>query len=165
MGENKKRVLNDQGEMMDALAFDVKRFIWLALSAIALRFLHTLAGALILTWAANAAAVSSQTTDLGTLGGTYSEARSINDSGQVVGYSTTAGDANGHAFLYTPGSGMVDIGTLGGTYSEARSINDSGQVVGYSTTAGNANGHAFLYTPGSGMMDLGTLGGTYRQAR
>ena len=53
-------------------------------------------------------------TDLGTLGGAYTDPWGINDAGQVVGYSdTTEGDF--HAFITGPdGMGMRDLGTLGG---------------------------------------------------
>jgi probable HAF family extracellular repeat protein len=71
-------------------------------------------------------------TDLGTLGGTYSRATSINDSGQVVGNSNIAGDPGNnihHAFLYSNGT-MIDLGTMGGTNSYANSINNLKQVVG-----------------------------------
>ena len=70
--------------------------------------------------------------DLGTLGGTYSFAYGINASGQVVGYSATAGDASSMPFFTYPGGPMQDLGTLGGTYSYANGINASGQVVGSS---------------------------------
>ncbi|MDN5753501.1 MAG: hypothetical protein L0H15_09500 [Nitrosospira sp.] len=83
-------------------------------------------------------------TYLGTLGGSYTYARGINDSGQVVGWSdTTGGDP--HAFITGPdGMGMTDLGTLGGSYSSAYDINDSGQVTGRSRTTGNV---MYLTTP------------------
>jgi probable HAF family extracellular repeat protein len=97
---------------------------------------------------------SKTVTELGTLGGTYSEAFGINDAGQVVGRSDTAGGVY-HAFITGPdGIGMRDLGTLGGGFSEAFGINDAGQVVGES------QGHAFITGPdGMGMRVLGTLGG------
>ena len=104
------------------------------------------------------AATTYTVTDLGTLGGTWSQANGINASGQVVGQAAgTPGDGY-HAFLYS-GSTMTDLGTLGGTDSYATGINASGQVVGYAYTPGNVSRHAFLYS-GSTMTGLGTLGGT-----
>jgi len=67
-------------------------------------------------------------TDLGTFGGTVSEAFGVNAAGQVVGYANLSGDAHAHAFLYS--GTMTDLGTLGGTFSTATSINATGQVVG-----------------------------------
>jgi probable HAF family extracellular repeat protein len=98
--------------------------------------------------------------DLGTLGGNDAVALAINDSGQIVGHSNTAGNAAVHAFSWTPTGGMVDLGSLGGTLSVALGVNAAGQVIGYSTTVGNAAVHAFSWTPAGGMIDLGTLGGT-----
>lgn len=55
---------------------------------------------------------SGATTDLGTLGGRYSDAVCINKNGQIVGKSeTVAGET--HAFLWQDGV-MTDLGTLGG---------------------------------------------------
>ena len=74
--------------------------------------------------------------DLGTLGGTTSFGRAINDKGQVTGLSTRPAKRRPHAFLWN-GSAMQDLGTLGGNFSQGRAINNKGQVTGYATTAGN----------------------------
>jgi probable HAF family extracellular repeat protein len=98
--------------------------------------------------------------DLGTLGGAEATPSAINASGEVVGYSTTAGNVAEHAFLYSNGI-MQDLGTLGGTNSYGLGINASGQVTGDSYTTTNIinpTQHAFLYSNGS-MQDLGTLPG------
>src|SRR5437773_975356 len=46
-------------------------------------------------------------TDLGTLGGTFSQGLHLNASGSVVGSSTTA-SGDEHAFVWTPQGGMKD---------------------------------------------------------
>ncbi len=103
-------------------------------------------------------------TDLGTLGGTNSQAYSINNHGQIVGVAALS---NGwmHAFMYDDGM-MSDLGTLGGTNSQANFIDDAGHMVGTADMPGE-NHHAFLATNGPAgmtMMDLFTLGGTNSEA-
>src|SRR4051794_23858086 len=71
--------------------------------------------------------------DLGTLGGTRSEAEAINSSGLVVGNAWQNADVAKHAFLYSTGV-MQDLGTLGGDNSAAHGVNDLGQIVGSSQT-------------------------------
>ena len=102
-------------------------------------------------------------TDIGTLGGTHSQATSLNDAGQATGWSYTPGNQSQRAFLYSNGT-MTEIGTLGGSYSVGLAINASGQVAGYSQTLNNNSYHAFLYSTGT-LVDLGTLGGSYSQPR
>lgn len=104
-------------------------------------------------------------TDLGTLGGNESLGAGINDSGQVVGSSTT-GTGSNHGFLWTAGgkdgvSGnpeMKDLDTLGGNTSEAAAINRLGQITGYSDVPSHptVQQHAFIYSSGA-MSDVGKL--------
>jgi probable HAF family extracellular repeat protein len=103
--------------------------------------------------------------DLGTVSGTtFSEALGVNDSGQVVGVSSSAGGGPvaAAAFLYSGGV-MTDLGGLGAAQedSEARGINDAGEVVGWSYTGRVTN--AFLDSGGH-MYNLGTLGGGNSEA-
>jgi len=98
---------------------------------------------------------SYQISDLGTLGGEYSYACGINDSGQVVGYSQTT-TSHDHAFLYDDGA-LTDLGTLGGTSSYAYAINANHSIVGTTSLAGERQSHAFVYANGS-MRDLGSAG-------
>jgi probable HAF family extracellular repeat protein len=99
-------------------------------------------------------------TDLGNLGGTGQGmgnfAHSINNQGQVVGFSDLRGNANFHAFLWASGTGMQDLGTLtGDVNSLANALNDVGDVVGVSLDA-NFNPRAFLWENGT-MTDLNSL--------
>src|SRR5262250_1386250 len=97
------------------------------------------------------AAAAVDIVDLGTLGGCCSEALAVTPSGQVVGDSSTVGDAETHAFLWTQSGGMIDLGTLGGTFSTAVAVTPSGQIIGSSSTVGDAETHAFLWTQSGGM--------------
>jgi probable HAF family extracellular repeat protein len=84
-------------------------------------------------------------TDLGTLGGSFSEAQGINSRGQVVGRSRVVpGEFHVHAFLWEDGQ-MTDLGTLGGSSSTAFDINNRGQVVGSGYTASGEE-HAVLWS-------------------
>src|SRR5881296_2094338 len=75
-------------------------------------------------------------TDLGTLGGNYSQGNAINALGEVTGYAYMTGGASYHAFRHSPGGSMVDLGTFGGAYSEGRGINGNSFVAGWAYLTG-----------------------------
>jgi probable HAF family extracellular repeat protein len=87
-------------------------------------------------------------TDLGTLGGTSSEACAINNRGLVVGNAATSSGET-HAFLYDGSGPMQDLNNLidpssGWQLNWADGINDSGQIVGIGQIGGQYR--AFLLT-------------------
>jgi probable HAF family extracellular repeat protein len=96
-------------------------------------------------------------TDLGGPGVWLSVATGINASGQIVGYSYTAGNTASNAFLYSGGV-MTDLDTAD-PLSVATGINDSGQIVGYVLpTADGGEGNPVLFSGGVAT-NLGSLGG------
>lgn len=82
-----------------------------------------------------------------------SQARAINDAGQIVGYIRTDENET-HAFLYEKDK-MTDIGTLGDEPSVANSINAKGIIVGASNNTGKRK-RAYIYQNGT-MTDLNML--------
>lgn len=126
------------------------------------RVVLTIVAALVLATAWTVGASAASITDLGTLGGTYSYSKAINDLGQVAGNAQTASGGY-RAFRWTPSGGIQDLGTLGGRWSNASAINNLGWVVGYALAGNGLTYHAFLWTPSRGVQDLGTLGEPYNQ--
>ena len=70
-------------------------------------------------------------TDLGTLGGSSSQAIWLNNAGEVVGGALTAGDEEFHATLWRNGR-ITDLDPDGDCFSIAWAINSKGQIVGES---------------------------------
>jgi len=106
--------------------------------------------------------------DLGTAGGTNSEAYCINSNRMVVGYAMMS-DGSAEPIMSTNatmGSGSMMTMGMGGTGAsggQAWFINDVGDTAGQAQMPGG-NHHAYV-SGGGGMMggmnvDLGTLGGT-----
>ena len=103
--------------------------------------------------------------DLGTLGGSTSQANDVNNAGQVVGSANNGSQTMAALWSDTGGDGpdstdILGLGDLGGGWSEAKAINDGGIVVGSSWTGlpGDDGAHAFLHRDsGTGMEDLNDL--------
>ncbi len=98
------------------------------------------------------AAVEYTVTDLGTLGGSTSSARGINDVGQVTGQASTS-ENQPSAFLWTPTvpnsttGTMKNLGMQNGIDSTGMAVNIHGIVTGYALHPGSSIDvqHAFLY--------------------
>ena len=107
--------------------------------------------------------------DLGTLGGTDSEAWAVNDSGDVIGIAfldtpprPPFNQPQTDAFLWSKGH-MTDLGNLGGGFSTPSAINQSGQVTVISFDASNQHILSYLWSGGKKYV-LPGLGGTFVQA-
>jgi probable HAF family extracellular repeat protein/autotransporter-associated beta strand protein len=102
-----------------------------------------------------------QMLNLGTLGGTYSDALAVNASGRVTGFSENASGRD-RAFLWNSGT-MNDLGAtvqlrLGLTWSYGYGINALNRVVGYGYNDAFDAAVAWFYN-GTTVRDLGDLGG------
>jgi probable HAF family extracellular repeat protein len=84
-----------------------------------------------------------------------SDARAINESGQVL-VSWWDESYNHNAFVWKAGQ-RTDLGSLGGCCTYAQSINESGMVAGWSLTP-EGIGHVFVWKNGK-MTDLGLPAG------
>ena len=81
--------------------------------------------------------------DLGTLGGSTSEALGVNENGDICGTSELPNNTR-HAFLRRADSGIIeDLGTLGGPTSWAFAVSTSGLVIGRSDTS-DGTSHPFV---------------------
>jgi probable HAF family extracellular repeat protein len=138
--------INDNGEIVGGSGACV------AYNPIALELLQPLHA---LLWEAG------RVVDLGNLGGTGRLqghfAHTINNHGEVVGWSDIAGDKGTHAFRWTRNTGMQDLGTLAGDgHSVGLGINDQGVITGVSIAPDFSSIRAFVWHGGA-MTDLNQL--------
>jgi len=78
---------------------------------------------------------------LGTLGGSFSVARDVNNSGEIVGGSLTDGDTSFHGFLYRE-KRLYDLNELLDTQAgweliQAFAINNNSEILGIGSRDGN----------------------------
>jgi len=130
--------------------------------------IFTICALLFATVGQSKAEVLYNITDLGTLGGSRSNADSLNENGQIVGYAINSYNQQlACLFDSTGGGNNIDLGTLGGTRSWAESINDNGVIVGAAAISSSSPHHScrFDLTGNGDNIDLGTLGGFSSTAR
>jgi probable HAF family extracellular repeat protein len=87
--------------------------------------------------------------DLGTLGGSFTQANAINNVGLIVGFQNR-GDADTHAVIWTANGGILDLNQLipansGWDLQGANAISNNGKIAGAGIIKGLQ--HAFLLIP------------------
>ena len=99
-------------------------------------------------------------TDLGTLGGQWSDAYAINNFGQVVGLSQTASGSS-HTFLYDTGK-MIDLYPLNSQFVRTvgpSGINNTGQIASGVIATDGIYSAAVYDSHTNAITLLGSLGG------
>ena len=101
-------------------------------------------------------------TDLGTLGGSYSQATSINGAGSIAGAAWVPGNIGSHATVWDTSSASDLTPGLPGVSSQAYAINNFGLVAGQSVVQLGGSNWAWRATiwNGTSATVLGTLPGT-----
>ena len=96
-------------------------------------------------------------TYLPSLGGEFTLPCSINDKGQIAGFSEVS-KGTYHLFLWDREKGLKDLGPVVNNYVYINNINNAGQIA---ATMQDPNGHerAFIWDPNNGRCILPTLGG------
>ncbi|HJP38520.1 MAG TPA: hypothetical protein QF499_05225 [Gammaproteobacteria bacterium] len=117
---------------------------------------------------------SGVTTNLGTLGGAYSGAYDINDSGVITGAANidslgfTPAVYRTHAFKYVSGT-MTDLGTVWSPtgYSRGHGINDAGEIAGRASISDfeDSNKHQATWDASGTISFHNTFAGTYSTAQ
>lgn len=116
-------------------------------------------------------AADGQFTLLGTLGGYASHGSSINDAGQVAGWSNSSSEipwGEVSAFVCAPPDALTNLGSVTGDpeaseYAWGYGINSSGHVAVHGEAF--ALHRAFLWRPKEGLINLGALGFSGASAR
>ena len=96
--------------------------------------------------------------DLGTLGGNASCAYSVNNNGQIVGYSYKSSAYGSYACLFDSTGGGANKSLGGGI---AYSINNSGQIVGFVEAGSSYRAYLFDPTGGGANINLNPTGYSY----
>jgi D-alanyl-D-alanine carboxypeptidase len=95
-------------------------------------------------------------TNLGTLGGRFSQAFDINESGQIVGWANDAA-GNRRPALWQQGR-WTDLGTPNAVSGQAQGINNAGEVVGF---VDNQSQRSAILWQGTNATNLGNLGAPF----
>jgi probable HAF family extracellular repeat protein len=102
---------------------------------------------------------------LPSIGGPYSAASAINESGKIAGSAQTS-EGTRHAVLWQDGMPPRDLGlVLNGDYSTARDINNKSDIVGEANVAPLGKPRGFLWHAGTMKLLPNLPGGTFCSAQ
>jgi uncharacterized repeat protein (TIGR01451 family) len=119
-----------------------------------------LGGAAIFTGSPVTAATGYTVTDVGTLGGEWSDAQGINEAGDIAG--TASRSTAGSAAYRWKGGLMTGINSFGGLSSQGLAISDDGWVVGSAQRSDSWS--EAMWWAGADPHPMGTLGGPWSEA-